>query len=138
MPVYNVPLVSSNLRPREMIIQMADTLDYLNEVTNDICSRINEKINHDRARIQNINQRVEIAQAKIDKNVGSRKAIKLFSSSRFPVNYQEETLSNDHNSDHCSQLSFRRTKLENINIQKANGACSECSNEREKQRTYKI
>ena len=115
MAVYNIPLVSSNLRPREMIIQMADTLDYLNEVTNDICSRINKKINQDiRARIQNINRRVETAQAKIDQNVGSRKAIRLFSSSRFPVNYPEETISLHCDRKNSSELSFQRTELGTI------------------------
>lgn len=115
MAVYNIPLVSSNLRPKEMIIQMADTLDFLNEVTNDICARINQKINQDiRVRIEDINKRVENAQAKIDRNVGSRKAIKLFSSSRFPANYQEETLIT-HDGSNSSQLSFKRTKLEKMN-----------------------
>ena len=116
MAVYNIALVSANLRPEEMIIQMADTLDFLNEVTNDICSRINRKINEEiRTRIQDINKRIETAQAKIDRNAGSRKAIQLFSSSQFPVTYHEEEASSAFNTRICScSLSFKRTELGEI------------------------
>lgn len=84
MGVYEVPLVSTNLRPQEMILQMADTLDYLESVSNDIFSKVDARIQESRKRIQNINQRVDVAQSKIAMMTGSRKATRIFSSSRFP------------------------------------------------------
>ena len=88
MEVYKVPLVSSNLHPHEMILQMADTMDYLDAVSNEIFSKIDARMRESRQRIQNISQRVDVAQHKIGLMSGSRKATRIFSSSRFPATLQ--------------------------------------------------
>lgn len=90
MAVYKVPLVSSNLHPQEMILQIADTLDHLDRVSNEIFSRTSSRIQESRSRIQKINQRVEAAQIKISSLTGSRKATRIFSSSRFPGSLQSK------------------------------------------------
>jgi len=90
MAVYKVPLVSSNLHPQEMILQIADTLDHLDRVSNEIFSRASSRIQESRSRIQKINQRVEAAQIKISSMTGSRKATRIFSSSRFPGSLQSK------------------------------------------------
>ncbi len=107
MAVYEVPLVSSNLRPQEMISQMADTLEFLDQVSNEIFSRVSLKIQESRSRINNIHKRVEIAQAKIDGLKGSRKATKIFSSSRFPGNFKADNTGTFHN----TSLKFSRTSV---------------------------
>lgn len=108
MAVYDIPLVSSNLRPQEMIIQMADTLEFLDRVSSDIFSKVALQIQDSRTRIINIHRRVEVAQAKIDGLKGSRKATKIFSSSRFPGNFQSESrgIFND------TDIKFNRTTLD--------------------------
>lgn len=92
MTVYEVPLVSSNLRPQEMILQMADTLDHLDRISNDIFNKVGSRIQESRLRIQKIHQRVEAAQNKIGTMTGSRKATRIFSSSRFPGVFQSSTV----------------------------------------------
>lgn len=106
MAVYDIPLVSSNLRPQEMIIQMADTLEFLDQVSNDVFTKVASKIQESRTRISSIRRRVEAAQAKIDGLKGSRKATRIFSSSRFPGNFESECkdIFNE------SSLKFNRTK----------------------------
>lgn len=93
MGVYEIPLVSSNLRPQEMITQMADTLEFLDQISNEIFARVTSRILESRTRINNIHQRVELAQAKINGLKGSRKATKVFSSSRFPGNFHANSKS---------------------------------------------
>jgi WAS family protein 1 len=108
MAVYEIPLVSSNLRPNEMIIQMADTLEFLDQVSSDIFARVTQQIQESRTRISNIHKRVEVAQSKIDGLKGSRKATKIFSSSRFPGNLQ----ANSKSIFHKSSVKFSRTKID--------------------------
>jgi WAS family protein 1 len=108
MAVYEIPLVSSNLRPQEMISQMADTLEFLDQVSSDIFARVTQQIQESRTRITNIHKRVEVAQAKIDGLKGSRKATKIFSSSRFPGSFQ----ANSKSIFHKTSMKFNRTRIE--------------------------
>ncbi|XP_057367712.1 WASH complex subunit 1-like [Daphnia carinata] len=109
MGVYEIPLVSSNLRPQEMITQMADTLEFLVQVSNEIFARVTSRIMESRTRINNIHQRVELAQSKIDGLKGSRKATKVFSSSRFPGNFH----ANSKSIFHGTSLKLNRTTVDN-------------------------
>ena len=108
MSVYEIPLVSSNLRPQEMISQMADTLEFLDQVSSDIFARVTQQIQESRMRINGIHKRVQVAQAKIDGLKGSRKATKIFSSSRFPGNFQ----ANSKSLFHKTSMIFNRTKVD--------------------------
>ena len=107
MAVYEIPLVPSNLRPQEMITQMADTLEFLDQVSSDIFSKVTLKIQESRSRINKIHKRVEVAQAKIDGLKGSRKATKIFSSSRFPGNFKADDTSIFHE----ASLKFTKTPV---------------------------
>lgn len=82
---YNIPTVPSDLRREETIRQIADALDYLNKVANDVFTRISNKVQDNRLNLQKINDRVNLAQARIDKVRGSKKATKVFSSAKYPA-----------------------------------------------------
>uniref|UniRef100_A0A8D2LYD7 WASH complex subunit 1 n=1 Tax=Varanus komodoensis TaxID=61221 RepID=A0A8D2LYD7_VARKO len=79
---YSVPLIQPDLRREEAIHQIADALQYLQKVSNDIFNRYVEA---SRAQLRAIDERVTLAQAKIEKIKGSKKAIKVFSSSKYPA-----------------------------------------------------
>nr|XP_020644687.1 WASH complex subunit 1 [Pogona vitticeps] len=82
---YSVPLIQPNLRREEAIHQIADALEYLQKVSDDIFNRISQRVEASRTQLRAIDERVTLAQAKIEKIKGSKKAIKVFSSSKYPA-----------------------------------------------------
>ncbi|XP_006741897.2 WASH complex subunit 1 [Leptonychotes weddellii] len=82
---YAVPLIQPDLRREEAIQQVADALQYLQKVSGDIFSRISQRVELSRKQLQAIGERVSLAQAKIEKIKGSKKAIKVFSSAKYPA-----------------------------------------------------
>uniref|UniRef100_G3UBU8 WASH complex subunit 1 n=1 Tax=Loxodonta africana TaxID=9785 RepID=G3UBU8_LOXAF len=82
---YTVPLIQPDLRREEAIQQVADALQYLQKVSGDIFSRISQRVELSRSQLQAIGERVSLAQAKIEKIKGSKKAIKVFSSAKYPA-----------------------------------------------------
>uniref|UniRef100_A0A6I8P4Y7 WASH complex subunit 1 n=1 Tax=Ornithorhynchus anatinus TaxID=9258 RepID=A0A6I8P4Y7_ORNAN len=82
---YSVPLIQPDLRREEAVQQVADTLQYLQKVSGDIFSRISQHVETTRTQLQAIGERVSLAQAKIEKIKGSKKAIKVFSSAKYPA-----------------------------------------------------
>ncbi|OWF51124.1 WASH complex subunit 1-like [Mizuhopecten yessoensis] len=81
----NVPGIPPDLRRDETVHQIADSLDYLDKVANEIFQRINTRVNDHRTRLQKINDRLSLAQAKVDKIKGSNKATKVFAPSKYPA-----------------------------------------------------
>nr|XP_004656902.1 WASH complex subunit 1 [Jaculus jaculus] len=82
---YAIPLIPADLRREETIQQVADALQYLQNVSGDIFSRISQRVELSRRQLQAIGERVSLSQAKIEKIKGSKKAIKVFSSAKFPA-----------------------------------------------------
>nr|XP_033808968.1 WASH complex subunit 1 [Geotrypetes seraphini] len=82
---YSVPLIQPDLRREEAIHQIADALQYLQQVSSDIFNRISQRVETNRIQLQLINERVSLAHAKIKKIKGSKKAIKVFSSAKYPA-----------------------------------------------------
>lgn len=82
---YNVSILSPKLRHEEFILSVADTLSYLEKVSDDIFSRITKRTEEYCDQIKKINQRADLAQAKIEKLKGSKKAIQVFSSAKYPA-----------------------------------------------------
>lgn len=82
---YNVPTIPPDLRREETILQIADSLDYLEKVANDVFTRINTRVSENRARLQKVNDRISLAQARVDKLKGSNKATKVFACSKYPA-----------------------------------------------------
>lgn len=87
MPVqsYNVPLVSPELRQEEFVVQVAESLDYLEKITDDVFNRITQRVQENQQKLDAINKRTDIAQAKINAMKGSKKAIRVFSSAKYPA-----------------------------------------------------
>uniref|UniRef100_A0A452GHM1 WH2 domain-containing protein n=1 Tax=Gopherus agassizii TaxID=38772 RepID=A0A452GHM1_9SAUR len=82
---YSVPLIQPDLRREEAVHQVADALQYLQKVSSDIFNRISQRVEASRMQLQAIGERVSLAQAKIEKIKGSKKAIKVFSSAKYPA-----------------------------------------------------
>uniref|UniRef100_A0A2K5P9B7 WASH1 WAHD domain-containing protein n=1 Tax=Cebus imitator TaxID=2715852 RepID=A0A2K5P9B7_CEBIM len=81
---YAVPLIQPDLWREEAIQQMVDALQYLQKVSGDIFSRISEWVEQSQSQVQAIEEKVSLAQTKIEKIKGSKKAIKVFSSAKYP------------------------------------------------------
>jgi WAS family protein 1 len=87
---FNVPTIPPDLRREETILQIADSLEYLEKVANDIFTRISNRVSENRTRLQKVNDRVALAQARVDKLKGSNKATKVFASSKYPAENDAE------------------------------------------------
>ena len=53
--------------------QICDSLDYLEKVCNDVFTRVSNRVTENHKKLQSINERVDLAQAKIDRLKGSNK-----------------------------------------------------------------
>lgn len=88
---FQVPGIPPDLRKEETIHQIADSLEYLNKMANDVFRGISSRVAGNRARIQKINDRVNLAQAKVEKIKGGKnKATKVFALSKYPANVNLE------------------------------------------------
>ena len=74
---YSIPMVTSDLRREESIHQICDSLLYLDKISTDIFTRISDRVNENQAQLRSINQRIDLAQAKINSLKGSHKATKV-------------------------------------------------------------
>lgn len=83
--VYSVPIIQPDLRREETIHQIADALEYLEKVANDVFDRIEKRVKDGQDKLTGVNKRLEVAQAKVDKIKNSKKAIKVFSSNKYPA-----------------------------------------------------
>lgn len=84
--VYNVPVVLPALRKEESYRQLVDALEYLDAVSTDIFNRISCRVAESRDQLTGINNRVNVAQAKIDKlRKSSSKATRVFSPPKYPA-----------------------------------------------------
>jgi len=81
---FNIPGVPDDLRQNETIFQVVDSLEYLDKVANEIFNRIHSRVQNNSAQLQKINDRVSLAQAKIDKIKGSKKATTVLASPKYP------------------------------------------------------
>lgn len=87
---FNLPGIPPDLRQEETIYQIVDSLEYLDKVANDIFERITSRVSENGQRLKKINDRVNLAQARIDKIKGSKKATKVFASAKYPAPDQVE------------------------------------------------
>ncbi|KYQ92780.1 hypothetical protein DLAC_05359 [Tieghemostelium lacteum] len=85
MSVYQVPIVSNGLRETESILQIVDSLEKLEKVFNDIYSNISNRVAIEKNRIDNVSDRLENAQFKVKQITGSKSAITIFSSAKYPA-----------------------------------------------------
>uniref|UniRef100_A0A4W5MGI0 WAS protein family homolog 1 n=1 Tax=Hucho hucho TaxID=62062 RepID=A0A4W5MGI0_9TELE len=83
--VYSVPLIQSDLRREEAVHQIADALLYLETISTDIFTRVSESVERNRCQLQSVTDRIRLAQARVNKIKGSKKATKVFSSAKYPA-----------------------------------------------------
>ena len=76
-PVYSVPVIQQDLRQEETIHQIADALDYLDQVVNDIFDRVQSRIEESKAKLEKLRKRESLAKLKVEKLTGSSKATKV-------------------------------------------------------------
>lgn len=82
---YDIPTIPPDLRREETILQIADALEYLEKVANDVFARISARVLENKTKLQKVNDRVNLAQARVDKLKGSNKATKVFACSKYPA-----------------------------------------------------
>ncbi|XP_068458602.1 WASH complex subunit 1 isoform X2 [Clinocottus analis] len=83
--VYSVPLIQSDLRREEAVHQIADALLFLETISTDIFKRVSDSVEKNRRQLQSVTDRIRLAQARVDKIKGSKKATKVFSSAKYPA-----------------------------------------------------
>ena len=88
---YAVPLLAGDLRRAELIKQFADTFEYLDVVSQDIFNRIAIRLNVYRAQLNKFDERIQHANAHIERIKGSKRAIQVHSSARYPVEQTRST-----------------------------------------------
>ncbi|KAJ4937617.1 hypothetical protein JOQ06_002249 [Pogonophryne albipinna] len=97
--VYSVPLIQPDLRREEAVHQIADALLYLETISTDIFKRythslahslthslwVSDSVERNRRQLQSVTDRIRLAQARVNKIKGSKKATKVFSSAKYPA-----------------------------------------------------
>lgn len=88
--IYKINLVSSDLSTEETILQIADTFDNLNGVVDDIFARLTTRIKQNVDKTNKLKDRIEISKKKVELLTGMQKAIKVFSSAKYPASITHE------------------------------------------------
>lgn len=81
---YTVPVIPTDLRREETVLQICDALEHVDKIASDIFSRIGSRVAENQRKLTNINERVSLAEAKISAIKGSKKATKVFSGPKYP------------------------------------------------------
>ncbi|XP_055693901.1 WASH complex subunit 1 [Lutzomyia longipalpis] len=85
MNLYSIPVIQQDLRHEEAIIQAANTFELLENVINDVFATINKRIDKNNARVDDIQRRIAVANAKVESLVGIKKAITIYSPAKYPA-----------------------------------------------------
>lgn len=88
--IYKVNLIPSDLNTEETILQIADTLDNLSGIVDDVFARLMSRINQNMEKTTKLNERIEISRNKVEKLTGMQKAIKVFSGAKYPASIAHE------------------------------------------------
>lgn len=88
--IYKINLVSSDLGTEETILQIADTLEHLDAIVDEAFSRLMIRINKNVEKTNDFKQRIDIAKEKVSALTGIQKAIKVFSSAKYPAAIKHE------------------------------------------------
>lgn len=85
MHLYNIPVIQPDLRHEETIIQTANVLEHLSNIVNEVFDKIDARIARNVAKTVELNQRIGVANEKVQSVVGINKAIKIFSPAKYPA-----------------------------------------------------
>ncbi|XP_044740881.1 WASH complex subunit 1-like [Chrysoperla carnea] len=89
--LYNISLVPQDMRREDTIIQIADTLEYLENIVDGIFSRIEVKINENKQRVDALSKRISVAQNRVTILSNTKKATAVFSCTKYPAGDQNQT-----------------------------------------------
>ncbi|UJR13238.1 hypothetical protein I4U23_000260 [Adineta vaga] len=109
---YTIPIIAGDLRRAEFIQQLADTCEYMDSVSYDIFYRITQRLNLYRAKLNQMEERIQNANVHIGQIKDLKNATQSYSNSRYPVQekrsiYKSIFEQNPINDDDCpSELSW--------------------------------
>lgn len=83
--LYSVPIVPLNLRKEETIVQIAEVVQYLSDVVDDVLTRVNRRVEDNDKKLNDIAARIGAANNKVCLLTGAKKATQVFSSSKYPA-----------------------------------------------------
>jgi WAS family protein 1 len=82
---FTVNTISHDLHREEAVCQIAASLAFLEQTSNEIFKRINDSIESARDKMRTFDSRINLIDLKINKIRGSNKAIQICSSANYPV-----------------------------------------------------
>lgn len=88
--LYNLPIISQDLIWEETIFQISNSIEYLDKCFNDVFERIEGSIENASKKMRQFDERIDLVNLKISKIKGSKKAIQICSSAKYPI-VQTET-----------------------------------------------
>lgn len=88
--IYKIKLVPSDLSAEETVLQIADSLDNLNGIVDDVFARLANRIKQNQDKTNRLKQRIDVSRAKVEQLTGMQKAIKVFSSAKYPADIVHE------------------------------------------------
>ena len=89
--LFSLPLISHDLIREEAIYQVANSLEYLDQCCEDLFKRIESSVDTAANKIKAFDTRIELINLKINKIKGSKKAIQICSSAKYPIAKSQAT-----------------------------------------------
>eukprot|EP01138_Halocafeteria_seosinensis_P002087 gb/GECG01002136.1/.p1 GENE.gb/GECG01002136.1/~~gb/GECG01002136.1/.p1 ORF type:complete len:544 (+),score=104.71 gb/GECG01002136.1/:1-1632(+) len=85
MGLYSIPLVTQDVSDSDLPSLLFNSLRKLDQVSTDLAQRLQTRTNEERNKIRDIRRRTRIAKAKVDQLPSFKEAIKVYSSSKYPM-----------------------------------------------------
>jgi hypothetical protein len=82
--MYTVNLIPHDLRREETILQIIESLRQVEEISAGVEERIRTRLSAAQTKLADVNNRIDVANAKIEKLKGSKKAIAVFAPAKYP------------------------------------------------------
>uniref|UniRef100_A0A914VVD7 WASH1 WAHD domain-containing protein n=1 Tax=Plectus sambesii TaxID=2011161 RepID=A0A914VVD7_9BILA len=82
--MYSVRLIPPDLRREDAMVQVADALDELDRVVEDVFSRISDRLSTCQRRAVAVSRRTDSLQVKVDQIKQLKKAVAVFSPAKYP------------------------------------------------------
>lgn len=83
--MIEIPLIAQDIRPDEVSIRAIKTFEYLDKAVDLMFDKIDARIAKNMTRINGINERMKKASEKIEMLKKSKKAIRMYSPARYPI-----------------------------------------------------
>ena len=83
--LFNLPIISHDLIREEAIFQISNSIDYLDKCFTQVFDRIEGSIENANKKMRHFDERIDLVNLKISKIKGSKKAIQVCSSAKYPI-----------------------------------------------------